>query len=229
MATERNEVQELQQSLKKMPAVYQFITDIAEKVNKFPLLFEIIRTDRGSVKYHAEKILRICSESNPRLVYPYFQDVAELLASPNNFLRWGAINILANLAAVDDERRFDAVYDQYFEQLNTDSMVAASNVIENAWKIVRRFPEREPDITQRLLAVENNTYLNKGKPSSECKNIVLGNVIDSFARYFSNSQCQQQMVDFARRQLDNSRRTVARRAAAFLNKFEGQVTTTSNK
>jgi len=220
MTIEQNEVQELQQSLKKMPAVYQFIADIAGKVNKFPLLFEIIRTDRGAVKYHAEKILRICSESNPRLVYPYFQDVAELLASPNNFLRWGAINILANLAAVDDQRRFDAVYDQFFEQLNTDSMIAASNVIENAWKIINRYPEREPDITARLLAVENNTYLNKGKPSPECKNIVLGNVIDCFSRYFSSSQCQQQMIDFVHRQLDNSRRTVARRAAVFLDKYQ---------
>ena len=223
MTTERNEVQELQQSLKKMPAVYQFIADIAEKVNKFPLLFEIIRTDRGAVKYHAEKILRICSERNPQLVYPYFQVVAELLASPNSFLRWEAINILANLAAVDDEQRFYAIYDQFFEQLNTDSMIAASNVIENAWKIVRRFPEREPDITQRLLAVENNTYLNKGKTSPECKNIVLGNVIDSFSRYYPNSQCQQQMIDFAHRQLDNSRRTVARRADTFLKQV------TSNK
>lgn len=219
MATEQSEVQELQQSLKKMPAVYQFITDIAEKINKFPLLFEIIRTDRGAVKYHAEKIIRICSESNPKLVYPYFDEIASLLGSSNNFLKWGAIITLSNLATVDDERRFEAIYDQYFDLINTGSMISAANVIDNAWKIVRHYPEFEEDITRRLLAVQNNVYLNKGKESPECRNIVIGNVLDSFSKYYSISKCQDLMQEFARQQLDNSRRTVARRAAKFLEKL----------
>jgi hypothetical protein len=218
---EQTEIEELQQTLKKMPAVYQFITDIAEKINKFPLLFEIIRTDRGAVKYHCEKIIRICSENNPSLVYPYFDEIVGLLDSPNNFLKWGAITTLANLTAVDAERRFDAVYDRYFDLLNADSMITASNVVDNAWKIIRSFPDREPDITARLLAVQGNTYLNKGKPSPECLNIVLGNVLDCFSKYFTLSQSQDRMLEFAAAQLENHRRTVAKRAALFIKKFGG--------
>lgn len=219
MPTERTEVQELQHSLKKMPAVYQFITDVAERVNKFPLLFEIIRTDRGAVKYHCEKIIRICSENNPKLVYPYFSEIADLLDSSNNFLKWGAIITLSNLVAVDDARQFDGIYDKYFAMLNSDSMITAANVIENAWKIVLKFPEREPDITARLLAVRENTYLNKGKPSPECKNILLGNILDNFSRYYPLSQRKAEMIDFAVSQLENTRRTVAKRAADFLKKY----------
>jgi hypothetical protein len=221
MPKEQTEIEELQQTLKKMPAVYQFITDIAEKINKFPLLFEIIRTDRGAVKYHCEKIVRICSESNPKLVYPYFDEIVEMMDSSNSFLKWGAITTLANLATVDQERRFDAIYERYFDLLNSESMITASNVVDNAWKIIRSFPEREPDITARLLAVQQNTYLNKGKPSPECRNIVLGNVLDCFSKYFAMSQCQDKMLEFAAAQLDNHRRTVAKRAAMFIKKFGG--------
>jgi len=97
-------------------------------------------------------------------------------------------------------------------------MMTATNVIDNAWKIVLHNPELEPDITRRLLAVQNNTYINKGRPSPECLNIVLGNVLDCFSKYYPISQNQPLILDFARSQLENTRRSVAKRAAKLFKK-----------
>ncbi len=212
------EMDELKQSLKKMPAVIKYVEEISDHLDQIPVLFAIIHEDHGAVKYNCERIIQKLSERQPLLIYPYFDAIAELLDSHNNFIKWGAIVTLSNLAAVDDLRKFDAIYNRFFGLINDQSMITAGNVIGNAWKIVLKDPAHEKDITERLLRVSENTYINKGKPSPECKNILIGAVIDCFSRYFEISESKDKMIEFADSQRENTRKTVAKRAAKFLKK-----------
>jgi len=77
-------------------------------------LIEKINTDKGIGKFFLEKSVRLLSEREPNLVYPYFNEIAELIQSPNNFIKWGAIITLSNLIAVDEENRFEPLFDEYF-------------------------------------------------------------------------------------------------------------------
>ena len=95
-------------------------------------------------------------------------------------------------------------------------MITASNVIGNAWKFVQALPEKEKDITACLLKVMENTYINKGESSPECKNIVIGNVIECFNKYFGFSGNQDKMLEFAGSQTSNNRKSTAKKAAEFL-------------
>ena len=219
MSSDQADFQTLRQSLKRMPGVYDFLADIAERVDQFPLLFEIIRTDPGVIKYHCEKILRLCSEKNPALIYPFFNDVAEMLTSSNNFIKWGAITIMANLAAVDDRARLCEIYDKYFSFLDDPSMISAAHVIDGAWKLIRRYPEWEPDITARLLEVQHKIYLNKKRPSPACRDILYGNLLDCFGNYFPISNCQANILEFVGNLQNNPRKSIVRRAARFLERF----------
>lgn len=219
MSTDQAELHALRQSLKKMPAVYAFLADITEKTDQFPLLFEIIRTDPGAIKYQCEKILRLCSEKNPALLYPYYDDVAAMLKRSNSFIKWGAITILANLAAVDDQARFDDVFEPYFALLDDKSMITASHIIDGAWKLIRRYPEREPDITERLLDIQNKAFHNKGRPSPACRDILYGNLLDCFGNYFPISQNQDKILAFVMSLRENPRKSVVRRAVRFLKRF----------
>jgi hypothetical protein len=178
-----------------------------------------MRTDKSSVKFFCEKLIRLLSAENPELVYPYFADLAALLDSPNNILKWGAIITLANLASVDREHKFAAIYEKYFSLLNDSSMITAGNVAGSAWKIVLINPGYEQDITRRLLAVRNNVYLNKGQPSPECKNIMCGHVLDCFEKYYPMSREKDKIREFAAGLRNNPRPAVAKRAAAFLKKY----------
>ncbi len=111
-------------------------------------------------------------------MYPYFDEAANLIHDSNSFIKWGAIITLSNLIAVDDDDRFATIYEKYFDLIDSESMITAANVIGNAWKIIKKNPIHENDITRRMLRVSENTYLNKGLPSAECKNVLIGHVVD---------------------------------------------------
>jgi hypothetical protein len=51
--------------------------------------------------------LRLLSAQNPKLLYPYFDTLAEMLAGKNTILGWNSAWIVGNLAAVDHEHRID--------------------------------------------------------------------------------------------------------------------------
>ena len=79
----------------------------------------------------------------------------------------GAVLTLSNLFFVDEENRFEAIYDKYLSFVNSTTMVTAGNTVGNARKIVRKNPAWEKDITKRRLKIQGNTYLHKGEPSPE--------------------------------------------------------------
>lgn len=179
-------------------------------------LFEIVQREHSALRYSCSKALRILSEQQPDKIYPYFNDVANWLQDSNSFVKWDGILILANLAAVDTQHCFAAVYEAYFGLIRDSKMVTAANVAGNAWKIVHAVPEWETDITQRLLEVPQIVYLHHGEPSAECNRVMCGHVLDCFDRYFDLSNNQKAMLCFAQTQLDSSRKSVAQKAACFL-------------
>jgi len=71
------------------------IDELVDQVLKNPKLIEVlistIDSEKGSIKFGCEKIVRLLSEKKPELVYPYFDFLVKLLDSENSFLKWGAI------------------------------------------------------------------------------------------------------------------------------------------
>lgn len=151
--------------LKEGPDLGWLLAEAGNAPKLFPMLFDIVRSERSAVRYGCTKALRILSEQQPERVYPYFDDVANWLRDSNSFVKWDGILTLANLAAVDTQHRFAAIYEEYFGLIRDSKMVTAANVAGNAWKIVQAVPEWESDITQRLLEVPEIVYLHHGEPS----------------------------------------------------------------
>lgn len=206
--------------LKESPNLDWLLTEAGNNSRLLDILFEIVQSERSSIRYSCTKILRILSEQQPDKIYPYFSDVANWLQDTNSFVKWDGILILANLASVDTHHRFLAVYDEYFGLIRDSKMVTAANVVGNAWKIVKAMPEWESDITQRLLEVPQIVYLHHGEPSPECNRVMCGHVLDCFDRYFDLSSNQKSMLCFAHTQLGSLRKSVAKKAAHFLKQHE---------
>ncbi|SCP95645.1 hypothetical protein [Anaerobium acetethylicum] len=209
---------EMIQTLKAKPDVLDLVDKIMDRPKLIPVFFDIIRSEKSSIKFLCEKVLRKISEDYPDILYPYFEDIAGLIDSDNNFIKWGGIITLSNLVLSDSEKKFLKVYDKYFSMLDSETMITAANAAGNAWKIAKKYPDLEPDVTKRLLGVSENTYYNKGEPSPECKNILYGDIIECFDRYFKKSSCQKEILEFVEQQKDNPRNSVAKKAEAFLKK-----------
>ena len=214
---------ELVTRLQTRPDEDEFVSEVLENTEIIPLLFNIIQTDKGNTKFFCNKVVQIISEKQPKLIYPYFDDVACLIHTSNSFIKWGAIITLSNLIAVDKDNKFEAIYKKYFNLIDSDSMITAANVIGNAWKIIKKNPIHENDITQRMLRITENTYLNKGKPSPECTNVLIGHVIDCFDKYYDVSSNKESITDFVIAQTDNPRPQVSKKAKAFLKKHESAL------
>ena len=215
---EQKEKDKLLEKIQGKPGLEAFVREVLQQPEYIPVLFAIIKNDPGSAKFYCEKVIRIVSERKPECVYPYFGEVVALIESPNSFIKWGAIITLSNLAAVDTETKFASVYEKYFDLIDADAMVTAANVVGNAWKIILSKPEYEQDITWRLMRIPENTYLHKGEPSPECRNILCGHAIDCFDKYFEVAHDKNGILAFASAQMHNPRKQVAKKAAAFLKK-----------
>lgn len=204
--------------LKGKPDIEAFADEVIGNPEMISRLLDIIRTEKGSVKFYCEKAVRRVSEKRPELVYPYFDEIAAFLDSENSFIKWGGIITLSNLAAADDEGRFKGVFKKYFALLHSETMVTAANVAGNAYKFVEKDPAYEKAITREMLKVPQDTYLYKGEPSPECKRIMMGNIIDYFDKVFEISKSKKAMIGIAESQLDCPRKKVAKKARDFLKK-----------
>jgi hypothetical protein len=183
---------------------------------QIPKLVEALPVEKSSKKYAYEKALRFVSERRPELVYSYFDIFCRMLDHENNFLKWGAIIIVANLTVVDVEKKFEAIFKKYYAPINGPTMVTAANIIGSSVLIARAKPALIDDIVFELLRVEKARFLLKGDPSPECRNVAIGHAIDSLDLLYNRIGNKAKIDGFVKRQLDNTRKQVVRKAEQFL-------------
>ena len=81
-------------------------------------------------------------------------------------------------------------------------------------------PELTERITREILKVEKAKYVNKGALSPECRNVAIGQAIDSFDAFFGQIDNKARVVAFVKRQLKNTRKPVVKKAERFLRKYD---------
>jgi hypothetical protein len=185
--------------------------EVAGDTSLLAVILDGISSREANVKYRCIKVLTIISENTPEALYPQFSLFDRLLDSDNNILKWNAIDIIANLTAVDSDHKFEAIYDRYYGLMNEGSMITAAHVVESSGKIVKAKPALRKRITEELLKTESIPL-----PTEECRNIVKGKAIETFGRYFSRAENEEKIVAFVRNQATNSRNATRKKAELFL-------------
>jgi hypothetical protein len=179
-------------------------------------LVEALRTEKGSAKYRYEKALRLVGESRPELIYPYWDAFAALLDHENNFLKWGAIVTIANLTTAPAEGRFEALFERCYAPIAGPTMITAANIIGSSPRIAQAKPHLIQRIAKEILKVEDAQYEHHGSPSPECRNVAIGHAIDAFDQFFDRIDDKPDVQAFVKRQLNNTRKQVAKKAERFL-------------
>ena len=75
-------------------------------------------------------------------------------------------------------------------------------------------------ITQEILKAEKTRYENKVELSPECNNVVCGHAIDSLEKFYDEIKDKKPVVCFIKRQVNNNRKPVAKKAKKFLSKYK---------
>lgn len=179
-----------------------------------------LRHEKGVIRLGCEKTLRLISEQKPELIYPYFDTFADMLDSDNNLLKWGAIITIANLTAVDSENKFEKIFKKYYALITTPVMITAANIIGSSPRIAAAKPELIEKISKEILRVQKAKYESKGAPSAECSDVAYGHAINSFAQFFDQVENKKPIITFVKKQVNNSRKSVAEKAEKFIKKYQ---------
>jgi hypothetical protein len=191
---------------------------LAKTATKNPVLiaeiFKGLNSPQAHTKYKSIKVLNLLSRRHPALLYPYFDIFVNLLDGPNNILKWNALDILANLVKVDEERKFDSLFSRYYDFMNEGSLITAAHVVESSPVIVQERPDWEPRITWALLSADTVPL-----PTEECRNILAGKVILAFGQYFFKISESRNMLVFAEKYLNSTRSGTKKKAEQFIKKY----------
>jgi hypothetical protein len=195
--------------------------EILRKLNQdSDLLPEVLKgtsSSKAGIRYGCGKVLMGFSEEHPEKLYPYVENIIELLNSKYRILIWNALAIIANLTRVDKDRKFDAVFGRYYSFLNDAYMVTVVNVVGNSAKIASAKPYLVQKITAELLKVDNITVTPH--LTEECKRVIAEHVIKTFDMFFDKVEAKAEVFSFVRRQLDSPRASLRKEAESFLKKW----------
>jgi hypothetical protein len=195
--------------------------ELFQKVEcNFGLLPELIRgasSSKAAIRYGCAKVLRDLSEKYPKKLYPYVENFIELLESKYRILTWNAMAIIANLAEVDVDRKFDGIFDRYYSFLNDEYMVTVANVVGNSAKIASAKPYLVQKITAELLKVEGISVTPN--LTEECKRVITEHAIKTLDALFDKIMDKAKVISFVKRQLDSPRESLRQEAQSFLKKW----------
>lgn len=195
------------------------VTRLLSDPSQIKSLLEAIPKDKGNLKYLHEKAIRAISERKPDLLLPHMDLILGLANCENTFIRCGAIISISNLIPKASAGAALEAFKGYMALMESDSLLIAGNASGNAWKIARAWPGLEPCITKKLLSIPSRTFIHQGKPSPECRNIMIGHALECFAKYFDFASDKASIIDFLEKAEANERPSVARKAKALLKKL----------
>ena len=206
----------LQQLAKKETTAEAITDNVIQNPDLLPEIFQGLNAEKANVKYGCLKVLRLISEQQPAMLYPHFNFFVNLLDSEVTFFKCGTILIIANLTSVDLNDKFEKIIDKYFAPITGHVMIPAANIIASAAKIALAKPELTDRITREILKVEQAVY-----QTDECRNVAIGHAIKSFHQFFDRVKEQEPVIEFIKRQLDNSRCGTGKSAEKFFRKYVG--------
>jgi hypothetical protein len=193
------------------------IESIANKVVKdrklLDDLIDFTTSDKPDIKYKSLKVLKFLSEQQPSVLYKKWDYFVKLLDDENTFLRAIGVIIIANLARIDTENKFEVIFDKYYSLLEDESMINAANIAGYSGIVAKAKPHLQGKITNKLINIDKTHH------GSECKNIIKGKAIISFDEYYDEFENKDKIIKFVKKELKNTRSATRKKAEKLLKKW----------
>jgi len=197
----------------------QVAETVMEQPDLIPELLAGVADDKLSLKFGCEKILRLVSELQPELLYPYFDDIAAFLDSDNKIIKWGSIITIANLTVADEKNKFEKIFKKYYASVSGPDMIMAANIFNSSAKISDAKPQLTNKIAKEILRVETASFERKGRPDPECGHVAYGHAIDALSAIYGSIKGKKAVVQFVKKQIDSPRKSTAQKAEEFEKKY----------
>jgi hypothetical protein len=196
----------------------QLLERVESDFTLLPIVMSGVSSSKAAIRYGCAKVLVDLSVEHPEKLYSHMDFFVSLLDSKYRILVWNALAVIANLCAVDVDKKFDAVFDKYYGFLNDEYMVTVANVVGNSAKIAHAKPHLVPRIIAELLRVDKIS--TSAHLTDECRRVIAEQAVKSFNQFFDKMDTQQKakVLSFVKKHADSSRASLAKEAELFLRK-----------
>ena len=201
---------------KKSVSVESVAVEALEDKEVLSELLEGILSKKDVIRFKSFKALLLISEEHPQALYPKWDFFEDLLDSDNNYLKYIAIYLIANLTRVDTENRFEQIFNEYYSILDDERTMTAAHLAANSGKIAKAKPKLRSKITNRLLNIDK---AHRGKQEE----LIRGYAIEAFNEYFAEIKDKEKILEFVKKQLKSKSPRTRKKAREFLKKWEGRV------
>ncbi len=175
-----------------------------------PELLQGILSKEDKTRYTSFRALMNICEEQPELLYSHWDYFVRLLGHENTHSKYIASYLLASLATVDGDKRFEEIFDKYYSLLDDRSIIPAAHVARNSGRIVIAKPELEPRITQTLLSIDETHH------ESGHKDLIKSEAVVAFGEYFEMTNDKEKIMEFVKRQTKSKSPKARRTAKKFL-------------
>ncbi len=191
---------------------------VKQDFDLLPKILNGVSSSKAAIRYGCAKVLMDLSAENPEKLYSHLDFFINLLESKYRILTWNAMAIIANLTKVDIDKKFDMIFNKYYDFINNEYMVTVANVVGHSGKIALAKPYLISKITNKLLKVE---YISISPHlSEECKRVITEQAIKSFNMFFDKIEEKEKVISFVKRQKNSSRKSLKKQAEKFLIKWK---------
>ena len=188
----------------------------AEKLIKKPeqikQYLEGLLSKNETYRYNCFKIMHIVSEKKPQILYPYWDTFENHLRSENDYHKMSAVLIIADLISVDTERKFENIFNEFYDNLKSEKTFTPLYIVKSSGKIANSKPQLVKRITEILLNIEK---IHPGKQIELIKSAV----IESFSDYFKYIENKKEIIDFTKKQVNSTSPKTRKTAKEFLKKY----------
>jgi hypothetical protein len=172
-------------------------------------LLEGLLSKDDATRYNCFETLLVLSKDNPEFLYAHWDYFQELLSRSNNYSKYIAVYILANLTAVDNDKKFDAIYADYFDLLGGKRTMISSHVALNSPIIAQNKPELRSSIVDKLVDIDN---IHQGRQVE----LIKAYAIQALQEIYTESDDKEKILEFVKANLNSISPKTRQMAADFL-------------
>ncbi len=187
---------------------------ILEEKNYLSKVLKGVMAKEDSVRYPNAIALEILSKENPNIIYPEWNFFVDLIKSKNAYHKSIAISTISNLTAVDEKNKFEEIFEEFFKLIDDKSVIVSRKLAICAGRIATAKLSLKSKITAVLLSINDTQH------SPSRKDLIKGDIIESFSEYFKDIKDKKTIIEFVKKQLDSSSPSTMKKAKEFLSKWE---------
>lgn len=187
---------------------------ILEEKNYLSKVLKGVMAKEDSVRYPNAIALEILSKENPNIIYPEWNFFVDLIKSKNVYHKSIAISTISNLTAVDEKNKFEEIFEEFFKLIDDKSVIVSRKLAICAGRIATAKLSLKSKITAVLLSINDTQH------SPSRKDLIKGDIIESFSEYFKDIKDKKTIIEFVKKQLDSSSPSTMKKAKEFLSKWE---------